>query len=115
MRSLVLYNHEHCLQVCLAHTQSQSFSFSERTRKCVTHGVNFCMVHVEERQTDSHVHTVVRFDTAGLADRVQGPETDQEDPRDTRRLLMTLSHCARESVRMVPLSARLTSDRGGAR
>ena len=81
----------------------------------MTHDVNICMLHVEERQTNNHVHTVVRFDTAGLADRVQGPETYQEDPRDTRKLLMTLSHCARESVRMVPLSARPTSDRAGAR
>ena len=73
------------------------------------------MLHVEERQTNSHVHTVVRFDTAGLADRVQGPETDQEDPRDTRKLLMTLSHCAQGCAKMVPSSARPIPFRARAR
>ena len=90
---------------------------SESTRKCVINGVIIAWCIVEDTVADRQprVHTWCGSTLARPRDSVQGPETDQEDQRDTERLLMTLSHCARGCAKMVPSSARPIPFRARAR
>ena len=99
----------------MVHTEL--FIHSESTRKCVINGVIIAWCIVEDTVADRQprVHTWCGSTLARPRDSVQGPETDQEDQRDTERLLMTLSHCARGCAKMVPSSARPIPYRARAR
>ena len=62
----------------------------------MTHDVNICMLHVEERQTNSHVHTVVRFDTAGLADSAGTRDGPRRSERYAKAAHDAVTLCARK-------------------